>query len=68
MSAFSLISLINLGFGFPFLGFFITVPTTENPNPMFKYLSLDLQFLSKPAAIPIGLGTVSPNNIVFVDS
>ena len=41
-----------VGFGFPFCGLGVTVPTSRNPMPNDAKLSMYSPFLSKPAAIP----------------
>ena len=46
----------TLGFGFPYCLFGVIVPTSTNPKPNLNNELYTSASLSKPAAIPIGLG------------
>ena len=65
ISAFSLGSLITRGFGFPGLEDRVIVPPVTKPKPRFNKDVRTLQSLSKPAAIPIGVGKARPDTWVF---
>jgi hypothetical protein len=61
----SFFNLKSLFFGLPFWGFGVTVPISIKPKPKFANSEICVAFLSNPAAIPIGLGKVNPNNFLF---
>ena len=65
ISAFSLVSLITRGFGFPGLEVKVIVPPVTKPKPRFNKDVRTLQSLSNPAAIPIGVGKARPATCVF---
>ena len=58
-------SLITRGFGLPGLEARVIVPPVTNPKPRFNKVRRTLQSLTNPAAIPIGVGSVSPATWVF---
>ena len=41
------------------------MPISIKPKPKFANSEICVAFLSNPAAIPIGLGKVNPNNFLF---
>ena len=55
-----LVNLITRGFGLPDRSANVIVPPVTNPNPKSSNAPRFTQFLSKPAANPIGEGIVSP--------
>ena len=56
----------SLGFGFPNLSWSVIVPPVTKPNPRDKRGFKVLQFLSYPAAKPIGEFSFKPATLVWV--
>ena len=61
-------NLNTLGLSFPYWLLGVTVPTSTNPKPNLNNELYTSAFLSKPAAIPIGLINSLPKIKVFNDS
>ena len=57
----------TLGFSFPNCLRGVTVPTSTNPNPKLKMELYTSASLSKPAAIPTGLGIFFPKISISID-
>ena len=54
-------SLNTLGFGFPYCGSGVIVPTSTKPKPKLNSGLYTSAFLSKPAATPIGFSRILLN-------
>ena len=54
------VNLTTRGFGLPVLSANVIVPPVTNPNPKSSNAPRFTQFLSKPAANPMGEGIVNP--------
>ena len=61
ISAWSSTKRKTLGLGFPYWARGVTVPTSTKPNPSLNKELYTSASLSKPAAIPTGLGIFFPN-------